>query len=314
VATALIFGLLAVVPLFLTQPYLQGVMIVALYYAMLAVAWNLLAGFGGQFSLAPAAFSLLGAYGSGVLNYHYGLSPLLGIPAGVLLAFVVGYGLGWVVLRMQGHYLALTTFAFLEIVGLVIANSYAITRGDLGLTVDGIEGVTRVGYFYLFLAALALLHFLTLAMIRSKIGLFIRAVRDDETVALSRGVDVVRWKTLLFALSSAMCGLAGGLYVHFIRLASPEIGTILQSGLVIAMVVIGGIGTLLGPVIGALLVHISSEALREVGVQHMLVFAALMIVVVRFFRGGLWALIDRLAAKSGVRRRREPSATEQGQQ
>lgn len=298
--------ILALLPLVVTQPYWRGVLTVSLYYAMLACSWNLLSGYGGQFSLAPAAFSVLGAYTSAVLNYHFGVPPLAGIAAAIPVTYVLGYVLGRLVLRMRGPYLALTTFAFLEIVGLVIANSYEITRGALGLSVPGILDLPRLGYYYLFLAVLALMMWGVAVLLRSRIGLFIQAIRDDELAAASRGVDVVRWKIFLFSLSSAMCGFAGALYVHFINLASPQMGSILESGLVISMVVIGGIGTLPGPIIGALIVEVGSEALRGIGVQHLLVFSLLMILVVRFFREGLWGGVERL----GSRRARPADADE----
>jgi branched-chain amino acid transport system permease protein len=291
----ILFVILTIAPWVIAQTYWQGVLIVALYYAILACAWNLLSGYGGQFSLAPAAFSLLGAYTTGVLNFHFGVPPLLGIAAAIPVTYIIGYGLGRIVLKMRGPYLALTTFAFLEVVELVIANSYSVTRGAQGLSLPGIMELPQIAYYYLFLAALLVTHLIVYFLLRSKIGLFIQAVRDDELAAASRGVDVVRWKIFLFALSSALSGFAGALYVHFINLASPEIGTVLQSGLVISMVVIGGMGTLPGPIIGAFLVEVGSEALRSIGVAHLLVFSALMILVVRFFRGGLWGLVERIA-------------------
>src|SRR5690606_15532235 len=127
--------------------------------------------------------------------------------------------------------------------------------------------------------------------------------RDDQLGAASRGVDVVRYKTLAFFLSCALCGFAGGLYGTFARLVSPELGLIAQTGVVIAMVVIGGMGTLVGPLIGALLVYIVSELLRDVGGIQMIVFAALVIIFARFFREGLWGLLRRaLIRRQAVRR------------
>lgn len=300
-AVVIIFVVLAILPWIVTQTYWQGILIVALYYGILACAWNLLAGYGGQFSLAPAAFSLLGAYTTGVLNFHFGVPPLLGIAASIPVTYVIGYGLGRIVLKMRGPYLALTTFAFLEIVAIVIANSYSVTRGDLGLSLPGILNLPRIGYYYLFLAALLGTQVIVQLLLRSKIGLFIQAVRDDELAAASRGVDVVRWKIFLFAVSSALSGFGGALYVHFVNLASPEIGTVLQSGLVISMAVIGGMGTLPGPIIGAFIVELGAEALRSVGVQHLLVFSLLMILVVRFFREGLWGAVEHLRRWRGKR-------------
>jgi len=300
-----IFAVAAVLPLIIRQQYWQGVLVVALYYAIMAVAWNLLAGFAGQFTLAPAAFSLLGAYTSGVLNFHYGISPAVGIPAGVVVAGLTGLLLGRIALRMRGPYVSLTSVAFLFIINIVISNAYNITRGDLGLQVPGLFNLSRVGYYYVFLAALFLVQLIVYQLLKSRVGLFIQAIRDDELAAASRGVDVTRWKTVVFGISSAMCGLAGGLYVHFIRLASPEIGTILQSGLVVTMVVVGGMATLAGPIIGSFLIQVASEGLRAIGMQHMLVFSLLVILTVRFFPSGLWGFAEQVMRRS----RREAAAS-----
>jgi branched-chain amino acid transport system permease protein len=134
-------------------------------------------------------------------------------------------------------------------------------------------------------------------------GLFLQTIRDDEIAAASRGIPVVYWKTVAFSLSAAICGLAGTLYAHFARLVSPEIGLILQTGLVISMVVIGGIGTMSGPIIGAFLVYLISEALRDAGGYHLIIFALAVILFARFFRDGLWGLVRlpfarRAASKS----------------
>ncbi|WP_340108945.1 branched-chain amino acid ABC transporter permease [Pikeienuella sp. HZG-20] len=282
--------LVALAPLVVGNVYWLGVLIVCMYFAMQSVGWNLLAGYTGQMSLAPAAFAMVGAYGTGLMSYHLGAPPWIGIPVGVVTAFFIGVLLGWVVLRLSGAYLALTTLAFAEILRLAIGNSYGFTRGDLGLNVPGIFE-SRLSYYYLMLGALTFVQVGVYLLLRSKYGLYLQAIRDDEIAASSRGVDVVHWKTLAFAISAAICGLAGALYAHFAQLVSPELGLILQTGFVLSMVVIGGIGTMSGPIIGAFLVYIVSEALRDAGGYHLIVFSLAVIIIARFFREGLWGLI-----------------------
>jgi branched-chain amino acid transport system permease protein len=280
---------LAALPAFVTSDYWLGVVIVTLYFAMQATGWNLLAGYTGQFSLAPAAFAMLGAYSTALPAFHWHAPLWIGLPLAVIIPAIVGVVLGWLVMRLSGAYLALTTLAFGEILRLVVGNSIGFTRGDLGLNVPGLMQ-SRLGYYYLFLAVLLIIVVALHWLLRTRVGLFLRAIRDDEVGAASRGINVVKWKTVSFALSCAICGFAGGLYGTFSRLVSPDLGLILQTGLVISMVVIGGMGTLAGPIIGALLVYISSEWLRNVGNVQMIVFAALVIVFARFFRDGLWGL------------------------
>ena len=291
-ASLVVVAVLAAAPLVVTSPYTLGILIVSMYFALLALGWNLLAGFTGQFSLAPAAFAMLGAYGPGLLDYHWHLSLAWGIPAGVLGTAILGWLLGRIVLRLRGPYLALTTLSFAEIARVVIGNSYDFTRGAQGLNVPTLME-SRVGYYYLFLAVVLATLVGLHALMRSATGRFWLAIRDDETGAESRGINVVRYKTLAFALSCAICGLAGALYGTFSQLVSPELGLLLQTGIVIAMVVIGGIGTLTGPLVGALIVYLASEWMRGFGNVQMIVFSALVIVFARFFREGLWGLATR---------------------
>jgi branched-chain amino acid transport system permease protein len=291
-AALVLVALLALVPLFVASPYWLGVFIVSIYFALLALGWNLLAGFTGQFSLAPAAFAMLGAYVTGLLHYHVKAPLAIGIPAAIAGTALLGFLLGQIVLRLKGPYLALTTLSFAEIARVVIGNSHEFTRGDQGLNVPALME-SRVGYYYLFLAVLLAVLLALYVLMRGRAGRFWLAIRDDATGAESRGIDVVRYKTLAFALSCAICGLAGSLYGTFSQLVSPELGLLLQTGLVIAMVVIGGMGTLTGPLAGALLVYLASEWLRESGQVQMIVFPALVIVFARFFRTGLWGLATR---------------------
>jgi branched-chain amino acid transport system permease protein len=295
-AALVVVAILAAAPIVVDSPYTMGILIVSMYFALLASGWNLLAGFAGQFSLAPAAFAMLGAYGPGLLDYHWHVPLAWGIPAGVAGTAALGWLLGRVVLRLRGPYLALTTLSFAEIARVVVGNSYDFTRGAQGLNVPTLMQ-SRLGYYYLFLGTVLAVVAGMYALMRSRPGRFWLAIRDDETGAESRGIDVVRYKTLAFALSCAVCGLAGALYGTFSQLVSPELGLLLQTGLVIAMVVIGGIGTLTGPLVGALLVYLASEWMREFGNVQMIVFAALVIVFARFFREGLWGLAIRRRAR-----------------
>jgi branched-chain amino acid transport system permease protein len=263
------------------------------------MGWNLLGGYTGQFSVAPAAFCLIGMYTSALLVHYGGWTPHLGIVMSMISTALIGFGLGRICLRLRGPYLALTTIAFAEIVRGVIRFSYDVTRGDLGLSVPTLYSIKggRLAYYYTFLILCFIVQIFLYFLINSKFGLYLKSIRDDDVAASGRGVDVVAWKTFAFALSSLICGLAGGFYVHFIGLASPEMGLILQSGLIIGMTVIGGMGTLGGPLIGALLLQPLSELLREVGVQHMVIFGLLIVLIMRFWRVGLYGTVKNRLEK-----------------
>ena len=304
-----ILVVVAALPAVVTNAYWQGVIVVSMYFAMLAIAWNILAGYTGQFSLAPAAFGMIGAYTTGLLSYYYGTGYALGIPAAVLVSGGIGLALGRVVLRLRGPYLALTTLSFAEIMRLVISNSIEITRGDLGLNVPGIfQG--RLSYYYMMLLVLLLIQVALFYLLCSRAGLYLRAIRDDEIAAASRGVQIVYWKTFAFTLSAAICGLAGALYGHFAQFVSPELGLLSQTGVVISMVVIGGLGTMVGPLIGALLVYVASEFLRDFGNYQLVIFALLVIVFARFFRQGLWGILLTVFGKRPARPVSIPPAAE----
>ncbi len=299
----IVLAALAALPLLVQSSYWQGVLIVSMYFAMMSSGWNLLAGYTGQFSLAPAAFAMLGGYSTGLFAYHLGAPLWVGLPMSIIIPGLIGLVLGRIVLRLSGAYLALTTLSFAEIIRLVIYNSIDFTRGDQGLNVPSLMD-SRLGYYYVFLLALTVSVALIYWVLRRPLGRFLQAIRDDEIGAASRGVDVVRNKTIAFLISCSICGFAGGLYGTFARLVSPELGLIAQTGLVIAMVVIGGMGTLVGPLIGAILVYTLSEFLRDVGGIQMIVFAALVIIFARFFREGLWGLLRRAFQGRALNRRR----------
>lgn len=292
-AALAICAALALVPLFVSGPYALGIILVSIYFAIIALGWNLLAGYTGQFSLAPAAFAMIGGYTTALLGHYLNVPLALGIPAAIVSAALFGWVLGKLVLNLSGPYLSLTTLAFAEIARVVIGNSHEFTRGDQGMHVATLTQ-SRIGYYYIFLGTLVAVLVLLYGLLRGRLGRFMMAVRDDPVGASSRGIDVVRIKTIAFCISCALCGLAGSLYGTFSQLVSPELGLLQQTGLVLSMVVIGGMSSLTGALLGALLVYLSSEWLRGFGDVQIIVFALLVILFARYLPGGLWGLAARL--------------------
>jgi branched-chain amino acid transport system permease protein len=288
--TVAICVVLALVPLVVTGTYALGIILVSIYFAIIALAWNLLAGYAGQFSLAPAAFAMIGAYTTALLDHYWKVPLALGIPAAIVSTALLGWVLGKLVLKLSGPYLSLTTLAFAEIARVVIGNSHEFTRGDQGMHVATLTQ-SRIAYYYIFLVTLVAVVAVLYAMLRSRLGRFMTALRDDPVGASSRGIDVVRTKSIAFCVSCALCGLAGSLYGTFSQLVSPELGLLQQTGLVLAMVVIGGMSSLTGAVAGAILVYLSSEWMRGFGNVQIIVFALLVIVFARYLPGGLWGLV-----------------------
>lgn len=296
----------ACLPLFL-GPYWLNSAIAGLFYVMMASSWNLLAGFTGQVSFAHAAFAGIGCYTSGILSATLGLHPLLGLPVGVALAALFSLGLGALCIRMGGTYLSLTTLGFSEIVRLIIQNEYEITRGTMGLKVPFMAGpYSKVTAFYIMLAVAAAMVMVIKAIINSDMGLRFRAVLNDETAARSLGVSVTRVRVTAFVISGAMAGLAGSLYGHYLLLITPHIPSLDLMFHSLAMAVIGGLGTLAGPVIGAFLLEVLSEFVRHFSDKyHILVFACVALIFARFAPQGLVGLAQewwaRARGKGGAR-------------
>jgi branched-chain amino acid transport system permease protein len=289
-AALVISVLIGLVPLVVSGPYVLGIILVSVYFAILALAWNLLAGYTGQFSLAPAAFAMLGGYTTALLDHYWKVPLAIGIPAAIVVTALFGLILGKLVLNLSGPYLSLTTLAFAEIARVVIGNSHEFTRGDQGMHVATLTD-SRLGYYYIFLFALVAVLAGLYWMLKGRLGRFMMAVRDDPVGAESRGIDVVRIKMIAFCVSCAICGLAGSLYGTFSQLVSPELGLLQQTGLILSMVVIGGMGSLSGAMLGAVLVYLGSEWLRGFGDIQIIVFALLVILFARYIPAGLWGWI-----------------------
>lgn len=292
--------------------YLLHVTIISLYYALLATSWALLAGYAGQFSFAHMAFAALGGYTSALLVLHTGVPIPLGMAAGIALAAIVGGLIGWLCLRMSGPYLALFTVAFAVIFQLILIAEYQFTRGSLGLPVEALfSGSANFPYYYFGLALLAASVAVMYAVVRSRIGLFLQAIREDEDAAEACGINTARYRILVFTLTSGFAGLAGAFYGHYVGILTPNLVTIPEMGLIVAMAVVGGIESLAGALIGAVAIYVASEELREFGQMRFVLLGVLIMLTQRFMQNGLIGpLVDRVAQMA---RRREADAAKGGE-
>lgn len=300
------------------QTYWLHVIIIAYFYAVLAASWALLAGYAGQFSFGHMALMAVGGYTTGLLGKYLNTPPLLGIILGTLMAGVIGLAIGALVLRFKAAYLALFTIAFSEILRTILKGESQITRGDQGLSVAplfGQEIISRMPYYYTMLAVLLVCLLLMYWMANSRIGLFLRSIREDEDAAAARGVNVVRYKVLTFVVTSMIAGLAGGFFAHYITIITPNILIIPQMGLVIAMAIIGGVESLVAAAFGGILIQVSLELLREFGAWRLVIFGILLILTLRFARNGIIApLLQKItgtAPKAELRTSALHSATTQ---
>jgi branched-chain amino acid transport system permease protein len=268
--------------------YQTHVLTTSLYYVVLAVGWNLLAGYTGQFSLAHHTFAGIGAYTSALLVLYAHMPILMSIAAGVVVAAAAGYGLGTVCLRMRAIYLALATWAFAESVRLLITVEYQITRGDLGLATPFLFGTPRSrGYYYVFLGLAVTAVLAAWQLVHSRIGVYMRAIRDDEEAAAVMGVDTFKWKRAVFAISAVFAATAGGFQGHYVGLLSPTPMKFNEMAMIVIMVIVGGLRTFPGPILGAVFTELLFEWLRAWGEVRMVLFALLVIVVARGYPAGL---------------------------
>jgi branched-chain amino acid transport system permease protein len=268
----------------------------------------LLVGYAGQFSFGHMAFVSLGAYASALLVRAVGMPIPLAMAAGVLLCTVVGSGIGFVCLRMRGPYLAIFTMAFSEVLRIVLVTENEITGGAGGLEVRTMfHGRSDAPYYYVALGLLAASLALMAWMVASRWGLFFRAIRENEQAAAASGVKVVRFRVLAFAVASSFAGVAGAFYAHYIGILTPDIGSVDQMGIVVAMAVIGGSESLIASVLGAFFVEALFEALRAYGEWRLVAFGALLLLTMRFARNGLLSLLAEQVVRLKPGRRVEPA-------
>jgi branched-chain amino acid transport system permease protein len=302
IGLAVALGVLVLVFPQLVNAYWLTVAILALFYAIVTASWALLAGYAGQFSFGHMAFVSLGAYTSGLLVMSFGVPIPIGMAAGVVMCAVVGAGIGYTCLRMRGPYLALFTVAFSEVLRIVIVSENQLTGGSGGLEVTPLFHTrSDAPYYYFGLALLAASLGLMVWLVRSRWGLFFRAIRENEDAAAAAGVKVVRYRVVVFAISSSFAGLAGGFFGHYIGILTPDIGSVDQMGLVVAMAVIGGAESLFAATLGALLCEALVEALRSYEQWRMVLFGALLLLTIRFARNGLLALAFQAVKQRGLR-------------
>jgi branched-chain amino acid transport system permease protein len=261
------------------------ILITVAVYALLAHSLNIITGRAGQISLGHAAFFGIGAYTAGMLYSKAGIPFWIDVPLAALGAGLVGALLGIPCLRVRDDFLAITTMGINFVVEAVFLYIpfFGGAMGVGGINLPGWFGreMTKTEYLFLIIAALALIYLFDFLLSRSWIGLAWDSIREDETAAEAMGVDVVRFKVMAFVLGSALAGLAGGFYAHFLTFIMPQNFGFGQSIVILCMVVFGGIGTRWGPLLGAVILGILPEVSRPIMEYRTLVMGLLLL---RYFQ------------------------------
>ena len=282
-------------PLWIANAYFLHVVIMAGIFGVLASSLNLLLGYTGQLSLGHAAFFGIGAYASALLTLRWDWSFWLALPAAVLAAGIAGWAIGRLALKLRGAYFVLVTISFAGVIALICINWMDLTNGPLGL--PGVPAPelgpwslrTKSAYYYLVLAAVVLAYEVCRRLVDSRIGRAFVALRENEALAESVGVDGTRYLVLAAVVSAGLAGLAGSLYAHYTRFVSPEVFLFTYTVTMVIMVVAGGKGTLAGPLVGAVLFTVLPEALRAATSWQwqMLAYGLILVVLVFFLPRGI---------------------------
>ena len=282
------------VSLFVTSNVVLNFLVFTLILAIAAQGWNLLGGYGGQYSFGHAAFFGMGAYVSAILQQRFGVSAYPAVAFGIAAAALLGYAIGAMVFRagLRGSYFALVTLAFAEVLR-ILANATEITGGAAGLLISlnlgagNLQFADRSSFLILGAVLLAIAMMITLALEKSRLGAQLVAVRENEAAAAALGVDILAVKLSAISLSAALTGAAGALYAQYFLYIDSNIafGTWISVEALLAPI-IGGAGTVFGPLIGALILQGLSEGTKmligKIPGLDLIIFGVLLILVVRF--------------------------------
>jgi len=251
--------------------YLTHILVVSGIYAILAMSLNLIVGYTGLPALGHAAFSCIGAYTSALLALRLGVSPWIGLVAGVFLAAIAGLISSFPALRLKGDYLALATLGFNVIVYGIAKNWVELTRGPMGLpgipsfSIFGLKLIETWQYFLLVLLFDVLSFIFIWRIVDSPFGRLLKGIREDEKAIQMLGVNTVKYKVFVFMVGAGFAGLAGVLYAHYITFIDPSSFNVMESITILLMVIFGGMANLYGSIIGAISLVVLPEILRFLG-------------------------------------------------
>ena len=310
----LAIAVIVVLPFVFTDTYWRTNLTVCAINVLLAIGLDFILGYAGQLNLGHSAFYGLGAYVSTLLIVKLGIPFWVAFIAGVAFAGIAGTFLSLFAVRLRGHYLAIASLGFAVIVHQILLNWISLTQGPLGIygiapppaiVIGGlvIADFRNLAAFFYLVAGFAFLSYILLSqLVRSPIGETLTAIREDEVSAASLGINGAAWKVFAFGVGSAVAGAAGCFYASFVGTLVPDAFFVSEAFTILAMVIVGGMGTLIGPVFGAILLTVLPEVLRGFGDLRLVVYGAALTFVVLFMPGGLAQAARVIAEKIDLRR------------
>ena len=307
-----LFGLILLVFPVLFSIYQVNILTTALMYVVLGLGLNIVVGLAGLLDLGYVAFYAVGAYSYALLNYHFGLSFWFALPLGGLLGAILGVILGFPVLRLRGDYLAIVTLGFGEIIRLILEN-----WNDFSFGPSGIANIPRPGFFgielslsgsivaiyYLMICLMIFTIFMVSRLQNSRIGRAWIALREDELACQAMGIDKTKTKLSAFALGAAWAGMVGVVFAAKTTFINPASFTFLESAIILSIVVLGGMGSIVGVICGALLLILLPEYLRVFSDYRMLLFGAIMVLMMLFRPEGIIRKVRRTYHFEGTQKR-----------
>lgn len=305
-----VLAFLIVLPL-VSPPFAQHVMILTFLFAMCGVAWNVMGGYAGMFSFGQAAFFGIGAYTSSFLLLTFHVSPWIGLVVGGVISSLLAAAIGYPCSNLRGHYFAIASIAFAEIVRIVFTNWQMVGAAE-GLTIPMLKESlahfmfhsSKLPYYYIILAFLLFALAVCRWVSTSKMGYYFRAIKESHEIAQVLGVDVVRYRLYAIMISAFLTSMAGTFYAQYILYIDPDSVMILAISVQIVLVaMLGGASTVLGPVIGAaVLVPLSEYSRAWLGYKgtgmDMIIYGTLITLISMYQPNGVWGAITKLLRRS----------------
>lgn len=292
------YFILILIPLFTDSSYFMHIMIITYYIMFISISWNILGGFIGQFSLGHAAFIGIGAYVATLLLVNYGITPWLGLPLGGIIAGCFAVIIFAPCFVLKGPYFTLATIALAATLRNLFINWDLVSRSEgivLPFTNNPwvyMDFTSKKPYYYIILGLVSLLILFVILLNKSKLGFALKTVREDEDTASAININPLKYKLITTFISAGLAAIAGGFYAQYIRYIDPDIMLINYSIEAVLPSIIGGIGTVGGPIIGALLLYPLSEFLRSTLSSYhsginLVVYAIVLILIIRFKPEGI---------------------------
>jgi branched-chain amino acid transport system permease protein len=301
--------ILAIIPIFIRDPYILNVLIISLIFSILTASWNLICGYTGIFTFGHQAFFGIGGYVSSLLAMKAGISPWFGLLIAGVVAGALSFLIGLPTLRLRAApYIAIMTLAFSEIARITCMNLVDLTRGELGLWgipnfpdipmpllgVISFGGGVRIPYYYLILTIFIIMMLVIHFCVNSHIGLAFRSIRDSQDAAESLGIHVTYYKLMAFVISAFFAGIVGSFYAHYILILTPtSVFPVSHMIEILSISLIGGLGTFFGPVVSAFLLTVGLEYLRFLGEYRFITYGIMLVLVVLFMPQGFGKTIFR---------------------